>query len=80
MNTLRLAVAVLFLSAFGSRCASTMTPTGGPRDSLPPVIVTMVPDNFTTNRPTTNHGKIYIEFDEFVQIKDQQKEFFTRRR
>ena len=77
MNTLRLAVAVLFLSAFGSRCASTMTPTGGPRDSLPPVIVTMVPDNFTTNRPTTNHGKIYIEFDEFVQIKDQQKEFFT---
>ena len=74
---LRLVVCLLFVSAFLSRCASMMTPTGGPRDSLPPVIVSMVPDNFTTNRPTTGHGKIYIEFDEFVQIKDQQKEFFT---
>lgn len=77
MNFLRLVVALLFVSAFLSRCASMMTPTGGPRDSLPPVIVTMLPDNYSTNRPTTNHGKIYIEFNEFVQIKDQQKEFFT---
>ena len=77
MNFLRVAVFLFFATAFLSRCASMMTPTGGPRDSLPPVIVTMLPDNFTTNRPTTNHGKIYIEFNEFVQIKDQQKEFFT---
>ena len=77
VNFLRVAVFLFFATAFLSRCASMMTPTGGPRDSLPPVIVTMLPDNFTTNRPTTNHGKIYIEFNEFVQIKDQQKEFFT---
>lgn len=74
---LRFFAALLFASGFLSRCASMMTPTGGPRDSLPPVIVAMTPDNFTTNRPTTNLGKIYIEFDEFVQLKDQQKEFFT---
>lgn len=74
---LRAAVGILFLPAFLIRCANTMTPTGGPRDSLPPVIVAMTPDNFTTNRPTTGHDKIYIEFDEFVQLKDQQKEFFT---
>ena len=37
----------------------------------------MTPDNFATGRPTVGHGKIYIEFDEFVQLKDQQKEFFT---
>lgn len=77
LNLLRGVVALLFASAFLSRCASMMTPTGGPIDSLPPVIVNMVPDNFSTNRPTVNHGKIYIEFDEFIQIKDQQKEFFT---
>lgn len=77
LNMLRLAVALLFASAFLSRCASMMTPTGGPRDSLPPVILNMTPDNFSTNRPTVGHGKIYIEFDEFVQLKDQQKEFFT---
>ena len=51
-----------------------MTPTGGPKDTLPPVITLMTPDNFTTN---FKDRKIYIEFDEFVQIKDQQKEFFT---
>lgn len=77
LHLMRAAVVLLFVPAFLSRCASMMTPTGGPKDSLPPVIVTMLPDNFTTNRPTTGHGKIYIEFDEFVQIKDQQKEFFT---
>ena len=74
---LRLVVALLFVSAFLSRCASMMTPTGGPRDSLPPVIVNMTPDNNSTNRPLVGHEKIYIEFDEFVQLKDQQKEFFT---
>lgn len=79
-DTLRLlsgCLALLFVSASLSRCASMMTPTGGPRDSLPPVIVQMVPDNFSTNLPTVNPGKIYIEFDEFIQIKDQQKEFYT---
>lgn len=79
-DTLRLlsgCLALLFVSASLSRCASMMTPTGGPRDSLPPVIVQMLPDNFSTNLPTVNTGKIYIEFDEFVQIKDQQKEFYT---
>lgn len=77
LRLLRLGVLLLFAPAFLSRCASMGTPTGGPRDSLPPVIVAMNPDNFTVNRPTTNHGKIYIEFNEFVQLKDQQKEFFT---
>ena len=65
---LRLAVALLFVSAFLSRCASMMTPTGGPRDSLPPVIVNMTPDNNSVNRPLVGHEKIYIEFDEFVQL------------
>ncbi|MDO4758587.1 MAG: Ig-like domain-containing protein [Rikenellaceae bacterium] len=74
---LRTAVACLFLTAFLCRCATIGTPTGGPKDSLPPVIVALNPDNFSTNRPLTGHERIYIEFDEFIQIKDQQKEFFT---
>lgn len=76
-GALRATVALLFLPAVLSRCASMMTPTGGPRDSLPPVIVKMIPDNFSLNRPLVNHEKIYIEFDEYVQIKDQHKEFYT---
>ena len=77
LRLLRAAVLLLFATAFLSRCASMMTPTGGPRDTLPPVILNMTPDNFSVNRPTVHHEKIYIEFDEFVQLKDQQKEFFT---
>ena len=77
VRTLRSLVLLFFASAFLSRCANMMTPTGGPRDTLPPVIVAMTPDNFQTNRSTTSHEKIYIEFNEFVQLKDQQKEFFT---
>lgn len=77
LRVLRTCVVLLFLSAFSSHCASIGTPTGGPRDTLPPVIVRMNPDNFATDRPTTGHDKIYIEFDEYVQLKDQQKEFFT---
>lgn len=74
---LRAAVALLFASAFLCRCATIGTPSGGPKDSLPPVIVNLTPANFSTNRSLTDHERIYIEFDEFVQIKDQQKEFFT---
>ncbi|MDE6139385.1 MAG: Ig-like domain-containing protein [Alistipes sp.] len=70
-------VLLLFVAALFTKCASTMTPTGGPKDTLPPVIVAMTPDNFSTEFPRVNHPKIYVEFDEYVQIKDQQKEFFT---
>jgi uncharacterized protein (DUF2141 family) len=54
-----------------------MTPTGGPKDTIPPVIVYMNPDNFSTNIDTLRYPKIYVEFNEFVQIKDVQKELFT---
>ncbi len=68
---------LLFVGSLFTKCASTMTPTGGPKDTLPPVIVAMEPDNFSTGFRTLNPPKIYIEFDEYVQIKDQQKEFYT---
>ena len=71
---LRTAVLLLFGGAFFSRCANIMTPEGGPKDTLPPVIVKLEPGNFATN---FKEKKIYIEFNEFVQIKDQNKEMFV---
>ena len=70
----RTAIALILVGGIFSRCANTMTPQGGPKDTIPPVIVKMNPDNFTTN---FKGNKIYIEFNEFVQLKDQNKEFFT---
>ena len=71
---LRVVVILLFGGAFFSRCANIMTPEGGPKDTIPPVIVKLEPGNFATNFTAK---KIYIEFNEFVQIKDQNKEMFT---
>ncbi len=71
------AVVMLFGALLLTKCASTMVPTGGPKDTLPPVIVYMEPDNFTTNVDTLRPPKIYVEFNEYVQIKDQQKELYT---
>lgn len=71
---LRVVVLLLFGGAFFSRCANIMTPEGGPKDTLAPVIVKLEPGNFATN---FKEKKIYIEFNEFVQIKDQNKEMFT---
>ena len=74
MVALRAGVAMLFMGAFFTRCANIMTPQGGPKDTIPPVIVKLEPDNFTTNFTSK---RVYIEFNEFVQIKDQSKEFYT---
>ena len=71
---LKTVVSLLFLGAFLTRCASIMSPDGGPKDTIPPVITIINPGNFATN---FKEKKIYIEFNEFVQIKDQNKEMFT---
>lgn len=64
----------LFGSSLLWRCANISSPQGGPKDSLPPIIVSANPNFFTTN---FSGKEIYIGFDEYVQIKDQQKEFYT---
>lgn len=68
----------MMVALFGSsllwRCANISAPQGGPKDSLPPIIVSATPGFNTTN---FSGKEIYIGFNEYVQIKDQQKEFFT---
>ena len=68
------AVLLLFGGAFLSRCASIGSPTGGPRDSLAPRVVTVTPMLNATNFAD---DRIYMAFDEYVQLKDQQKELYT---
>ena len=71
---LTLCVIILFAGAFFTRCASIGTPSGGPRDSIPPVVLGAMPELYTTQ---FNDDKIYITFNEYVQLKDQQKELYT---
>ncbi len=60
---------VLVVAAFYS-CASPAAPQGGPRDYDPPRIIVEVPSNYTTK---FDYSRVIIEFDEYINLKDQQK-------
>jgi hypothetical protein len=49
-------------------CANIIPPTGGPRDSLPPVLVQAVPADSTLNFKT---NKVTLSFNEYVQLDNQ---------
>jgi hypothetical protein len=54
-------------------CANIIPPTGGPRDSLPPVLVTAAPKDSSINF----HSKtIVLSFDEYVHLSDKINEEF----
>ncbi|MCR8666923.1 Ig-like domain-containing protein [Aestuariibaculum sp. M13] len=54
-----------------ANCANRGTPDGGPKDETPPQIIKSSPENYTTNFKS-NEIKIY--FDEYIKIKDLQKQ------
>lgn len=62
-------IAVLFLLSFVD-CAKKGTPSGGKKDTIPPVITKSVPDNYSSNFDTK---EIRIHFDEYIKLKDLQK-------
>ncbi|MCW5518342.1 Ig-like domain-containing protein [Aureitalea sp. L0-47] len=51
-------------------CAKKGRPSGGPLDTIPPMIVRSVPENFTTNFSET---EIRIYFDEYIKLKNLQE-------
>lgn len=63
-------IAALFIPFTFTGCANIIPPSGGPRDTIPPHLVTAVPDDsmlyFNTN-------KILLTFDEYIDVKDVQK-------
>ena len=66
-------VLVAAYSLHTSSCASTKAaPSGGPKDTIPPVVVGMYPANNNVNFPVKD-GEVEIEFDEYVIIKDANK-------
>ena len=53
-----------------ANCAKKGRPSGGPLDTIPPVIVKSVPENFTTNFADT---EIRIYFDEYIKLNNLQE-------
>lgn len=59
-----------------SSCASTKAaPTGGPKDTIPPVVTGVNPLQNTVGFPREKKA-VYIGFNEYVQIKDANKNIF----
>ena len=65
-------ISILFLFSLSfSDCAKRGRPTGGVKDSIPPVIIKNSPENYSIN---FNENEIKIYFDEYIKLKDVQKE------
>ena len=52
-------------------CAKKGSPTGGPKDTLAPVVKSFFPENYSVN---FSGQRIEIEFDEFIKLKKVKEE------
>ena len=67
MKTLIKTIVYFILANMVISCANPVSPSGGPKDTEPPVYLLSDPTNFSVN---FEKDRIIIEFDEFVQLKD----------
>lgn len=65
-------IPILFLLSLSFvDCAKKGTPSGGPRDTIPPVIVRSSPENYSVN---FSGDEIEIRFDEYIKLKEIDKQ------
>ena len=53
------------------RCANIIPPEGGPRDTIPPVLIKSIPAN---NSTSFQGNQIVLEFDEAIQLRNAKEE------
>ena len=58
---------IFILALFLSSCANIVSPTGGPKDVTPPVVLKTFPENFSKE---FKEKSVKIDFDEYVKIMD----------
>ena len=68
---------ILSTMIFSHSCANTTTPpSGGPKDTIPPVITELYPVPGAVNVPTQK-TKLVLTFNEYVTIKDAKSLFLS---
>ena len=68
---------ILATMIFSHSCANTTTPpSGGPKDTIPPVITEIYPALSAVNVPVSK-TKLMLEFNEYVTIKDAKSLFLS---
>lgn len=67
-----LAIVILFTTlTVPSGCANIIPPQGGPRDTIPPVLLKANPTDRSLN---VNSNRLVFTFDEFIEIQNAQQE------
>ena len=68
---------ILGMTLFSPSCANTTTPpSGGPKDTIPPLITKLYPLAGQTNVPTQK-TKLVLTFNEYVTVKDPKSLFLS---
>ena len=68
---------ILGMTIFSHSCANTTTPpTGGPKDTIPPVITEIYPALGQVNVPV-HKTKLELEFNEYVVVKDPKSLYLS---
>lgn len=72
-NKIQILILLIAVMAAAHSCANTSAPpSGGPKDTLSPVLLKVLPDSNKTNFPRKG-GKVELRFNEYVVIKDALK-------
>jgi hypothetical protein len=58
---------IAYIAGMQTGCAVMISPGGGPRDTIPPKLITALPKDSAINVST---NKIMLTFDEFVEVKE----------
>ena len=75
-NIGRVIIFLMFGYFATSSCANTSTPPmGGPKDTIPPLLIEVVPDSGAISFPLEK-GILTMTFDEYVVLKDPQQNIF----
>ena len=68
---------ILGTMMFSHSCANTTTPpSGGPKDTIPPLITELMPVPGQTNVPTQK-TQLKLTFNEYVTVKDPKSLFLS---
>ena len=70
-------IGFIFCLLFSKSCANTTTPpSGGPKDTIPPVLLKVTPDFNATNFPRYD-GKIALVYDEYTVVKSASEIYLS---
>jgi len=62
---------VIIASICNVGCANIIPPGGGPKDTIPPILINALPKDSATN---VTANKIILTFNEYVEVKDAQQQ------